>query len=50
MSQPAADNAIRQLMDAGIVEKASGVQRNVVYIANDVITALDDFAARARQG
>ena len=50
VSQPAAGNAIRQLMDAGIVEKASGVQRNVVYIANDVITALDDFAARARQG
>lgn len=50
VSQPAADNAIRQLMDTGIIEKASGLQRNIVYIAKDVITALDDFAARARRG
>lgn len=50
VSQPAADNAIRQLRDAGIVEKASGIQRNIVYIAHDVITALDEFAARARRG
>ncbi|MEO7267994.1 MAG: Fic family protein [Knoellia sp.] len=48
-SQPAADNAIRQLVDARIVEKASGVQRNIVYVAKDVIAALDDFAARARR-
>jgi Fic family protein len=50
VSQPAADNAIRQLMDAGVVEKASGIQRNIVYIAKDVIAALDDFAARAKRG
>ncbi|NYG07885.1 Fic family protein [Phycicoccus badiiscoriae] len=50
VSQPAADNAIRQLMEAGIVEKASGIQRNIVYLAKDVITALDEFAARARRG
>lgn len=48
-SQPAADNAIRQLLDAGIIAKARGVQRNIVYIAKDVIVALDAFAARARR-
>jgi Fic family protein len=50
VSQPAADNAIRQLRDAGIVEKASGMKRNIVYIATDVISALDEFAARAQRG
>lgn len=49
VSQPAADNAIAGLREAGIVEKASGVQRNIVWIANDVIAALDAFAARARR-
>jgi Fic family protein len=50
VSQPAADNAMRQLGEAGIVENASGTQRNIVYVANDVIAALDAFAARARRG
>ncbi len=49
VSQPAADNALRQLADAGIVQKASGVQRYVVWIAGDVVTALDAFADRARR-
>lgn len=49
VSQPAADNAIRQLKEAGILEKASGIQRNIVYIAKDVISALDEFAARAKR-
>lgn len=49
VSQPAADNAIRQLKEAGILEKTSGVQRNIVYIAKDVISALDEFAARAKR-
>jgi hypothetical protein len=50
VSQPTADNAIRQLKDVGIVDKASGIQRYIVYIAPDVITALDEFAGRARRG
>lgn len=50
VSQPTADNAIRQLRDVGIVDKASGIQRYIVYIAPDVITALDEFAGRARRG
>lgn len=50
VSQPAADNAIRHLVDVGILHKASGAQRNVVYVAKDVIAALDAFAARSRRG
>ena len=48
--QPTADNAIKQLRDAGIVTKASGVQRGVVWIADDVTRALDAFGERARRG
>jgi Fic family protein len=50
LSQPAADNVLRQLRHAGIVTKASGVQRYVVWVANDVTRALDAFAERARRG
>lgn len=49
LSQPAADNVISQLRDAGIVTKAAGVQRYVVWVAGDVTKALDDFADRARR-
>ena len=50
VSQPAADNAIRQLVDADILTKASGMQRGIVYVAPDVISALDRFADRAPRG
>lgn len=50
VSQPAADNAVRQLVDAGILSKARGVQRGIIYVAGDVIDALDRFADRARRG
>jgi hypothetical protein len=49
LSQPAADNVIKQLREAGILTKASGAQRYVVWVANDVTRALDRFAARARR-
>lgn len=49
LSQPTADNIIRQLRDAGILTKASGTQRHVVWIANDVTRALDAFGVRARR-
>lgn len=49
LSQPAADNVIAQLRDAGVVKKAAGVQRYVVWVATDVTDALDDFADRARR-
>ena len=47
LSQPAADNIIAQLREAGVVAKAAGVQRYVVWVATDVTKALDDFADRA---
>lgn len=49
LSQPAADGVIAQLRKAGIVDKAAGVQRYVVWVAGDVTKALDDFADRARR-
>jgi len=49
LSQPAADNVIGQLRETGIVTKAAGVQRYVVWVATDVTKALDDFADRARR-
>lgn len=39
--------AIRQLTDAGIVREISGRQRARLWQATEVLTALDDFAARA---
>jgi Fic family protein len=50
LSQPATDNVLRQLRDAGIVTKASGAQRHIVWVANDITQALDAFAERARRG
>ena len=49
ISQPAADNVIAQLREAGIVTKAAGGQRYLVWVAGDVTNALDDFADRARR-
>jgi Fic family protein len=47
VSNPAAQNAIDQLVDAGVVSPASSNRRNRVWLADGVITALDEFAARA---
>jgi hypothetical protein len=49
LSQPAADNVIGQLRDAGIITKVVGAQRYVIWVATDVTGALDDFADRARR-
>lgn len=49
LSQPAADQVIVRLRDAGILSKASGGQRYVAWVATEVTTALDDFAVRARR-
>ncbi len=49
LSQPAADNVIGQLREAGILTRATGAQRYVVWVATDVTKALDDFADRARR-
>lgn len=47
VSQPAAQNAVDQLVGAGVLTPASDNRRNRVWVATDVIAALDDFAARA---
>jgi len=47
VSVPAAQNAIDQLVGADIVSPATAGQRNRVWIATEVIEALDEFAARA---
>ncbi|MDN5717996.1 MAG: Fic family protein [Janibacter sp.] len=49
LSQPAADAVIARLRDAGILTKASGRQRYVAWVAPQVTSALDAFAARARR-
>lgn len=46
VSQPAAQNAVDQLVAAGVLAPASENRRNRVWVAPEVITALDDFAAR----
>lgn len=48
VSAPAAENALDQLVDAGILTPAKADRRrNRVWVADEVISALDDFAARA---
>ena len=53
VSQPAVDRALRQLSEAGILssknEHGAERRRDVVWRADEVITALDDFAERARR-
>ncbi|WP_203338482.1 Fic family protein [Nocardioides limicola] len=54
VTQPAADNALRQLQEAGALSKPKTVhgeaqKRNVVWQATDVFDALDRFAERAHR-
>ncbi len=54
VTQPAADNALRQLQAAGAVSKPKtvhgvGQKRNVVWQATEVLEALDRFGERARR-
>ena len=49
LAQSTAETAIRQLVDVGILEPANANKRNRAWLARDVITALDDFAARAKR-
>ena len=54
VTQPAADNALRQLQEAGALSKPTtvhgeGQKRNVVWQATDVLEALDRFGERARR-
>jgi Fic family protein len=47
VSNPAAQNAIDQLVAAHIVTPATANRRNRVWLADGVISALDEFASRA---
>ena len=54
VTQPAADNALRQLQEAGALSKpktvhGEGQRRNVVWQATEVLEALDQFGERARR-
>lgn len=54
VTQPAADNALRQLQGAGALSKpktvhGEGQKRNVVWQATEVFAALDQFGERARR-
>lgn len=50
LSQPAADAVIARLQEAGVLTRASGRRRYVVWVAPEVTSALDAFAQRARRG
>jgi Fic family protein len=47
VSQPAAQRAVDQLVEAGTLKQLSTGKRDRVWIAREVIAALDDFAARS---
>lgn len=47
VSAPAVNGALDQLAEAEIVRNQSGRSRNRVWVAGDIIDALDAFAARA---
>ena len=54
VTQPAADNALRQLQEAGALSTprtvhGEGPKRNVVWQATEVLDALDRFGERARR-
>lgn len=49
ISQPAADAVISRLHVAGVLTRATGRQRYVVWVAAQVTDALDAFAERARR-
>ncbi|WP_313406712.1 Fic family protein [Aeromicrobium sp.] len=54
VTQPAADNALHQLHDAGILSTprsvhGAGRKRNLVWQATEVLEALDGFGERARR-
>ncbi|MBW4030666.1 MAG: Fic family protein [Acidobacteria bacterium] len=47
VAQSTADNAIGQLVDAGILTEISGYRRNRRWVATEVVSAVDAFAKRA---
>ncbi|KJC64288.1 Fic family protein [Agreia bicolorata] len=49
VSGQAADTSVRKLVEAGILTQSSAGRRNRYWQATDILTALDDFGARARR-
>lgn len=47
VSRPAAQRAVDQLVDANVLQPASGQRRNRVWLATEVLACLDEFAARS---
>ncbi|MCD5313473.1 hypothetical protein LR394_21425, partial [Kineosporia babensis] len=47
VSSTAALNAVNHLVKVGVLTPASAAQRDRLWVANEIISALDDFAARA---
>jgi Fic family protein len=47
VSGTAAQNAVNHLVEVGILVPASTARRNRVWVAEDIVLALDEFAARA---
>ena len=48
ISQPAAQQAIDRFVEAGVLAKTNSAKRNRFWAATQVLTALDEFGARAR--
>lgn len=48
ISQPAAQQAIDRFVEAGVLAKTNSAKRNRFWVATEVLTALDEFGARAR--
>ena len=49
ISQPAAQQAIDRFVEAGVLVKTNAAKRNRFWAAHQVLTALDEFGARARR-
>jgi DNA-binding MarR family transcriptional regulator len=47
ISKPAAQTAIDQMVAAGVLAPANSFRRNRVWVAGEVVEALDEFAVRA---
>lgn len=49
ISQPAAQQAINRFVEAGVLVKTNSAKRNRFWATGEVLTALDEFGARARR-
>lgn len=47
VSRPAAQRAVDQLVEAGVLQPVSSQRQDRVWLATEVLACLDEFAARA---